>query len=347
MKSTENTSKVLKAVSYYRGASSKEVHLLLEPEVSYATVKRVLNNLLGADYLTKEGEGKATKYFLSKVYNVVHPIEMESYFDQEIDEREINSAFNFELIEDVLPSVSLFNATEKEAFENTQLEFLRKVKELSKTEYDKELERLAIDLSWKSAQIEGNTYSLLETEQLLKEKKTAAGKTKDEAVMLLNHKDALDFIFAEKDYFEELSIAKIEEVHSLLTKELPIDRNIRKRRVGISGTNYAPLDNEFQIREALEKTCVLINSKDNAFEKAFLTLVLLSYIQPFNDGNKRTARILSNAILLQNEYCPISFRTVDSIDYKKAMLIFYEQNNVSGVKTIFMEQFAFAVKTYF
>jgi Fic family protein len=241
----------------------------------------------------------------------------------------------------------LFNATEKEAFENTQLEFLRKVKELSKTEYDKELERLAIDLSWKSAQIEGNTYSLLETEQLLKEKKTAAGKTKDEAVMLLNHKDALDFIFAEKDYFEELSIAKIEEVHSLLTKELPIDRNIRKRRVGISGTNYAPLDNEFQIREALEKTCALINSKDNAFEKAFLTLVLLSYIQPFNDGNKRTARILSNAILLQNEYCPISFRTVDSIDYKKAMLIFYEQNNVSGVKTIFMEQFAFAVKTYF
>lgn len=347
MKSTEKISNVLNAVSSYEGASSKEIHQLLEPEVSYATVKRVLNKLLGEDYLTKEGEGKATKYFLSKVYKVVHPIEMETYFQQEVDERKITDRFNFELIEDVLPSVSLFNQNERASFEKTQLEFLTKVKELSPFEYEKELERLAIDLSWKSAQIEGNTYSLLETEHLLKEKKTAAGKTKDEAVMLLNHKDALDFIFAEKAYFEILTIAKIEEVHSLLTKELPIDRNIRKRRVGISGTNYKPLDNEFQIREALEKTCALINTKQDSFEKAFLVLVLLSYIQPFNDGNKRTARILSNAVLLQSGYCPISFRTVDSLDYKKAMLIFYEQNNVSALKSIFMEQFAFAVKTYF
>jgi Fic family protein len=75
--------------------------------------------------------------------------------------------------------------------------------------------------------------------------------------------------------------------------------------------------------------------------------VLLSYIQPFLDGNKRTARIISNAILINNKYCPISFRTVDSIDYKKAMLVFYEQNNISAFKKIFIEQFEFAVKTYF
>ena len=347
MKTWENRKKVLKAVSRYDGVSSKDIHVALEPEVSYSTVKRVLNDLLGTDYLTKEGEGKATKYSLSKVYSLVFPIELEEYFSKEQDEREINKRFNFDLIENVLPSISLFNTAESAKFQAVQNDFLTKVKELSDYEYEKELERLAIDLSWKSAQIEGNTYSLLETEQLLKEKKTAAGKTKDEAVMLLNHKDALDFIFAEKDYFENLTIAKIEEIHSLLTKELPVNRNIRKRRVGISGTNYVPLDNEFQIREALEKSCTLINLKENAFEKAFLTLILLSYIQAFNDGNKRTARILSNAILLQNDYCPISFRTVDSIDYKKAMLVFYEQNNVSCIKDIFMEQFEFAVRTYF
>ena len=165
--------------------------------------------------------------------------------------------------------------------------------------------------------------------------------------MLLNHKEALDFILSHQDFVKPLSIARIEDLHSLLTKDLKIGRNIRKRRVGISGTNYKPLDNEFQIREALQAMCNLVNGKTNVFEKALLVLVLISYIQPFEDGNKRTARIISNAILMNEGYCPLSFRTVDSIDYKKAMLIFYEQNNITSFKRIFIDQFEFAVKTYF
>jgi len=128
---------------------------------------------------------------------------------------------------------------------------------------------------------------------------------------------------------------------------LNISRNIRNGRVGISGTNYKPLDNTFQIREALEDMCELINSKGNVFEKALLSLVLISYIQPFSDGNKRTERIISNAILINNKYCPISFRTVESIEYKKAMLVFYVQSNINPFKRVFMNQFEFAVNTYF
>ena len=218
---------------------------------------------------------------------------------------------------------------------------------MNDTEYRKEMERLGIDLSWKSSQIEGNTYSLLETERLLREKETASGKTKDEAIMLLNHKDALDFILDVPDYLQPLKVNRIEDIHSILTKELGVERNIRHRRVGITGTNYRPLDNEFQIREALEDSVRLINSKSIVFDKALLALVLLSYIQAFTDGNKRTARIVSNGILIANGYCPISFRTVDSIDYKKAMLLFYEQNNIAAFKRIFIDQFLFAVKTYF
>ncbi|MEM1216838.1 MAG: Fic family protein, partial [Bacteroidota bacterium] len=131
------------------------------------------------------------------------------------------------------------------------------------------------------------------------------------------------------------------------TKELGISRNLRLRRVGITGTNYRPLDNEFQIREAFNEMCTLINTKACVFEKALIALVLISYIQGFMDGNKRTARITSNAILIANGYCPVSFRTVDSIDYKKAMLIFYERNNITAFKRIFIEQFEFAVNTYF
>lgn len=146
---------------------------------------------------------------------------------------------------------------------------------------------------------------------------------------------------------EHLSVSRIENIHNLLIKELGVDRNIRTRRVGITGTNYRPIESEFQIREALEQTCSLVNSRTNIFEKALLVLVLLSYIQAFNDGNKRVARITSNAILIANKYCPVSFRTVDSVDYKKAMLLFYEQNNLSAFKQIFVNQFKFAVETYF
>ncbi len=154
--------------------------------------------------------------------------------------------------------------------------------------------------------------------------------------MLQNHKVAIDFITENTDYLIPLSISKIEDIHSLLIKELAVDNNLRKRRVGISGTNYYPLDNEFQIREAIESTCKLVNKKENVFEKALLILLLISYIQPFKDGNKRTTRIVSNAILMNFKHCPISFRTVDSVDYKKAMLLFYEQNNISRFKEIFI-----------
>ena len=275
------------------------------------------------------------------------PLDLDTYFDKDIDEREVQEMFNFDLIQEVLPKVEIFTEEELSVLQDAHNTFLHNTEGMTEMEYRKEMERLGVDLSWKSSQIEGNTYSLLETERLLKDKQTASGKTKEEAIMLLNHKDALDFVLDVPDYLKEISVHRIEDIHSILTKELGVDRNIRHRRVGIIGTNYRPLDNEFQIREALEDTCTLINGKENVFEKAILALVLLSYIQAFTDGNKRTARITSNAILIANGYCPISFRTVDSIDYKKAMLMFYEQSNIAAFKKIFIEQFLFAVNTYF
>jgi len=116
---------------------------------------------------------------------------------------------------------------------------------------------------------------LLETERLLKEKETAAGKSKEEAVMLLNHKEAIDFIIENPDYLFPLSVSKIEDIHSILTKELVVDRNIRKRRVGISGTNYRPIDNEFQIKEALSLTCELINKKENVLSTSCVNSYLV------------------------------------------------------------------------
>ena len=338
---------VINYIKEHPHASSKEVFEGLNGITSYATVKRNISALLDKQYILQQGNGKNSRYSLSPAYNLFFPIDMESYYSKEVDERVILSGYNFSLISDVLTKVSLFTNEELELLHSLQAQYTANSLQLTPNEYQKEMERLGVDLSWKSSQIEGNTYSLLETERLLKERETAAGKTKEEAVMLLNHKDALDFLVQNPDYLSVFSVARIEDLHSILVKELDIDRNIRTRRVGITGTNYRPIDNEFQIREALVQTCDLVNSRENVFEKALLILVLLSYIQAFNDGNKRVARISCNAILIANKYCPISFRSVDSMDYKKAMILFYEQNNLSAVKQIFISQFRFAVETYF
>ncbi len=328
-------------------SSSGEILQGIPEKKSIATIKRNLSKLIEQKLIVSSGNSKSTKYKLSPFYSLFQKIDDADYYEKEIDERTIIDSFNFSLLTEILPNVELFTKTEKEYLKNLQTEFQKRIAELSELEINKEFERLAIDLSWKSSQIEGNTYSLLETERLLKEKETASGKTKEEAVMLLNHKEAIDFIVEHPDYLFPLTVSKIEDIHTILTKELAVGRNIRKRRVGISGTNYSPIDNEFQIKEALSLTCDLINNKENIFEQAFLALIIISYIQPFVDGNKRTARIVGNAILINHKYCPISFRTVDSVDYKKALLLFYEQNNITNFKRIFIEQFEFAVKTYF
>ncbi len=342
-----NQIEILQYLHFHPEASRSEIAAAMNHAPSLATMKRLIADAVKHGHVEVVGSGPATRYRLTPQAQVTMDLNLDTYFDKDIDERQIQESFNFRLINDILPKVELFSKEELDTLNSAQNQFGRHLAQMSEGEYRKEFERLGIDLSWKSSQIEGNTYSLLETERLLKEKRTASGKTKEEAVMLLNHKEALDFILDEPDYLHALSVARIEEIHAILTRELNVERNIRHRRVGITGTNYKPLDNEFQIREALQDAVRLINDKTGVFDKALLALVLLSYIQPFTDGNKRTARIVSNGILIAYGYCPISFRTVDSIDYKKAMLMFYEQNNIAAFKRIFIEQFLFAVETYF
>lgn len=344
---TDREYEIIKILKVNGLLSSGDIFSKLNSETSYATLKRELSKLRKEKLISSIGKGKGTKYSISDAYNLLREVDLDVYFQQEIDEREITNEFNFSIISEILANTDTFSSAELDHLQRVQNQFKNNVLGFSENEYLKEFERLAIDLSWKSSQIEGNTYSLLETERLLKEKVTASGKSQEEAIMLLNHKSALDFILENPDYLFPLEVRKVEDIHSLLVKELQVERNLRTRRVGISGTNYKPLDNEFQIKEALDMTCKLINSKESVFEKALLALVLVSYIQPFMDGNKRTARIVSNSILINFRHCPISFRTVDSIDYKKAMLLFYEQNNISAFKKIFMTQFEFAVSTYF
>ena len=316
-------------------------------QVERMTVIRDLNFLVKNNLLNQKWKWRAVKYFLSDENKFFEEIDLEKYFNTNFEDRKINKTFNFEIF-NILKDVDIFSKKEHTYLEKLQKEFRENIwKYDSQTLINKEYERIMIEFSWKSSSIEWNTYSLLATEALLKENIADNTKTKEETQMILNHKDAFNETLLHLNIFQELQLSDIEYIHQTLTKKLWITSNIRKNIVGITWTQYKPLDNEFQIKEALQNMVELINCKDNLFEKAFLILLLISYIQGFEDGNKRTARMLSNAILLSNNSIPLSYRWVDVIEYKKATILFYERNNISYFKKIFIEQFEDSIKNYF
>ncbi len=313
--------------------------------ITRITISRDLEKMLQLKLIERLGESRRTSlYRLSSQYSILKKIDVKKYFSVDVDQRKIREKFNFEIFKQLK---DIFTEDEKNKLSELNEIYRHKIEKATPDALRKEIERLNIDFSWKSSKIEGNTYSLLETEALIKNHQEAAGHTKEEAIMILNHKKALDYIAANKNEFKNISVRQIESIHSLIVDNLNVTKNLRKTLVGITGTNYKPLDNEFQIREALEKTCKLVNETKDAFEKAVVLMLLIAYVQPFVDGNKRTSRLSGNAILQSFDSCPLSYRSMDEVEYKKAILLFYEQNNISYFKELFLKQFEFAVENYF
>ncbi|MEA1925784.1 MAG: Fic family protein [Patescibacteria group bacterium] len=345
-KKQERQDKIISFIEEKIEVSVSDILSFLSVDIDRKTLQRDLKELEEKLLIFKKGLGKSTVYSLAQHYEILKEIDVKSYFEIPYLKREIKENFNFEIFK-VLKN-SIFTKEEIEKIKSLQTEFIKNFSKYdSQTLINKEFERIMIEFSWKSSAIEGNTYSLLSTEALLKENIVEEGKSKEETQMILNHKDAFNEAIQNKQRFLKLNFSGIEYLHSVLIKKLGIAKNIRSESVGITGTKYKPLSNSHQIKEVLEKMASLINKKELFFEKAFLVLILLSYIQAFEDGNKRTARMISNAILLANNSIPLSYRIVDVKKYKKASLLFYEINNISYFKKIFIEQFEDAVNNYF
>lgn len=325
---------------------NKDLVGFFDDKYSRETITRDLSFLCQQNSLNKSGAGAFVAYSLSENYEILKEVDVEKYFSVSYIEREVKENFNFEIFK-ILEN-DIFTKKEKEKLENLHNKFIRNFSKYdSQTLINKEFERIMIEFSWKSSEIEGNTYSLLSTEALIKENIKEEGKSKEETQMILNHKDAFNESIQNKERFLKLQYSDIEYIHAILTKKLGISKNTRTLPVGITGTKYKPINNNFKIKEALGKMIELINKKESFIEKVFLSLILLSYIQAFEDGNKRTARMFSNAILLANNSIPLSYRIVDVAEYKKASLLFYEINNIFYFKKIFIEQFEDAVNNYF
>jgi len=325
---------------------NKDVVAFFDDKYSRETITRDLFFLCKQNFLQKSGAGAFVVYSLSDAYGILEEVDIQKYFETSYLKRKVKESFNFEIFS-ILEN-DVFTFEEKNKLEKLQREFIKNFSKYdSQTLINKEFERIMIEFSWKSSVIEGNTYSLLGTEALIKNNVIAEGKTKEETQMILNHKDAFNESIQNRERFIKLRSADVEYIHSVLTKKLGIAKNVRKARVGITGTKYKPLDNEPQVKEALQSMVDLVNKKESFFEKAFLISILVAYIQIFEDGNKRTSRMMSNAILLAYHSIPLSYRIVDVEEYKKAVILFYEINNLAYFKQIFIEQFEDAVNNYF
>ena len=150
----------------------------------------------------------------------------------------------------------------------------------------------------------------------------------------------------QKTIYRRLSRTLISEIHQLLVAGLGIPFGLRKMPVGISGTVYRPPASQIELASQLDQLVQLINSQSEPVTKGLLALVGLSYLQPFADGNKRTARLVSNALLVAHDYPPLSYRDVDERFFKGALILFYEQGATSYIQDLFIEQLEFAGSTY-
>ncbi len=201
------------------------------------------------------------------------------------------------------------------------------------------LNRLLIDLSWNSSRLEGNTYSLLETERLLELGEAPEGKSIMEAQMILNHKAAIEFMVesAEQMGFNNFTILNL---HALLSDNLLHDQracgSLRSTPVGIAKSVYQPLAIPQLISEYFQQILDTADAITNPFEQSFFMLVHLPYLQPFLDVNKRVSRLAANIPLIRGNLCPLSFVDVPEKVYISGLLGIYELNRIELLRELFV-----------
>lgn len=201
------------------------------------------------------------------------------------------------------------------------------------------LNRLLIDLSWNSSRLEGNTYSLLDTKRLIDLGEEAEGKERLEAQMILNHKDAIEFLVgtAEEIGFNRYTILNL---HALLANNLLADPDAagRLRRIGVAieRSSFHPLEVPQLIEECFDQILATTATITDPFEQALFVMVQLPYLQPFDDVNKRVSRLSANIPLIKRNLSPLSFEGVPRGTYTDAVLGVYELNKTELPRDVFI-----------
>jgi len=323
------------------GAGRDAIRKGVARDVSETTVWRALKRLVDEGRLEVSGKGRATGYqiagaavvraYLSTPYNRRPPV---TYRPEFLDAYVPGKTW-------YLPEgdrVRLLEAGRPQGGEIPAGTYARRI-----------LEQLLVDLSWASSRMEGNTYDILQTERLIRFGEEVEGKDRKEALMILNHKEAIQYVV---DNLDEVGLRRPDlfSLHALLSDGLLADPamsgRLRAMPVGISHSSYRPLDDAVTITEEFDILLHKAAQITDPFEQSFFLLVHIPYLQAFADVNKRTSRVASNIPLLKSDLAPMSFTAMDDSDYIDGLIGIYELNNVSLLREVYIDAYLASAEKY-
>ncbi|MGL4540705.1 MAG: Fic family protein [Candidatus Rhabdochlamydia sp.] len=345
---TAQTELILEIVARFPGgASVEEILVGLYPPPSRRTLQYQLASLVKSGRLVAEGRTRGRRFHLPTAIKISRIEQSSPNFPLSTTAKAIHQAVSRPIQDRIYVSyVREFLDRYRPNMTQYLSEALkRKLFELGKTDGDRPAgtyarqiySRLLIDLSWNSSRLEGNTYSLLETERLLELGEAAEGKDRRETQMILNHKAAIEFLL-ESAGDVGINRYTVLNIHALLSDELLQDRScgaLRQVAVGIAGSVYLPITVPQLVSECFQQIVDTANAIKDPFEQAFFLMVHLPYLQPFEDVNKRVSRLAVNLPLIRENLCPLSFVDVPEQIYINGLLGVYELNQIELLVEVF------------
>lgn len=330
---------------------------LVDDETNRKAIRRALIKFVKEGLLKPSGLGRSRIYEISKSYSNQKDVQAvntntEAFIDIELSTKSVALlkyisqpmkmrkpvSYDQKFLDSYLPNKTFYLSDKNRHMLNNIGQVENQVRPAG-TYARNILNRLLIDLSWNSSRLEGNRYTLLETTRLIEFGESAEDKDLTEAQMILNHKAAIEFV-VENAQEKKIRSIDVRNIHALLSENLLGDPNssgkIREISVGISGTSYLPIENPYTLKENFEIIVNKINKIIDPFEQSFFALIHLSYLQAFEDVNKRTARLVSNIPLIKKNLKPLSFTDVNPNAYAQAMLGVYEKNDISLILDLYI-----------
>lgn len=361
-KKIQNESKAILELldTYEEWVSIEEIQTKLKSGFDRRTLQRRIKDLILSGEIATLGKGRAIKYKLLQT-NESTPVEPTTELLPISKEgREIQQAvlkpeqkrnpvgYNRAFFDAYHPNkTSYLTAEEKNSL--AELGATARVHEQAGTYAKEILQRLLLDLSWNSSRMEGNTYSLLDTQRLISDGVSADNKSATEAQMILNHKDAIEFIVknSEDIGFNRFTLLNL---HAMLSNNLlpnpAASGRLRSFGVGIAKSVYTPLSIPQLIEEMFERMLEKAAQIEDPFEQAFFIMVQLPYLQPFDDVNKRVSRLAANIPLNRKNLAPLSFTDVPNELYVQGLLGVYELNRIELLKDVFLWAYDRSAKQY-
>ena len=360
-----STTDLLNSIRAFEGGLTLTEVLAANPQIARRTAQRLIAKLIDSGQVTVQGEGRARRYFGADaqpgrgvvgagvdrfppfIYVSADSQDILVYIDQPSQARK-PVGYQRDFLDAYRPNETWY-LSESLRHQLHKMGRTTDAREPAGTYSRAILNRLLIDLSWASSQLEGNTYSRLDTRELIEQGKAARGKAAIETQMILNHKTAIELL-VENIEIAEFNRYTLMNLHSALAENLlpnPADEGrIRQHAVDIGKSVYRPLSTLQQIEDALEVLLSKANQIRDPFEQSFFMMVHLPYLQPFADINKRTSRLAANIPLFRANLCPLTFLDVPEQAYSRAVLGVYEMTRVELLRDLYVWAYERSTQEY-